>query len=78
MIADPMADLTGEGSSAVSGNENMNSHKEVFDPMVHQVNLQRIDRIRSIMGIASGCVAGILGLTGLNGFGKTICNISSS
>ena len=30
-------------------------------------NAKAIDRIRSFMGIVSGCVAGILGLTGLEG-----------
>ena len=68
MIADPMADLTGEGTPA--GPAELGSQKEVFNPMVLQVNMQRVDRIRSIMGIASGCVAGILGLTGLRGLGK--------
>ena len=70
MIADPMADLTGEGTPGPA-NE-MSSQKEVFNPMVLQVNMQRVDRIRSIMGIASGCVAGTLGLTGLQGLGKWI------
>jgi hypothetical protein len=71
MIADPMADLTGE---SVPGGviNNINTFKQVFDPMIVQVNLQRIDRIRSVMGIASGCVAGVLGLTGLNGLGKIV------
>lgn len=68
MIADPMADLTGEGTPGQT-NENALSHKEVFSPIVLQVNLQRIDRVRSVMGIASGCSAGILGLTGLQGLG---------
>jgi EMC6 len=70
MIADPMADLTGEGTPGPAAE--MGSQKEVFNPMVLQVNMQRVDRIRSIMGIASGCVAGILGLTGLRGLGKWI------
>jgi len=70
MIADPMANLTGapapgqHAASAGAGNR-----KEVFDPVVMQVNLQRIDRIHAVMGIASGVVAGILGLTGLEGLG---------
>jgi hypothetical protein len=69
MIADPMADLTGQGTPGTGG-DNLNSQKEVFNPLLLQVNMQRIDRIRSIMGIASGCVAGILGATGLQGLGK--------
>jgi hypothetical protein len=36
-----------------------------------QLNLQRIDHVHSVMGVASGCVAGILGLTGLRGFGTS-------
>ncbi|GKY95080.1 hypothetical protein MPSEU_000472100 [Mayamaea pseudoterrestris] len=67
MIADPMADLTGESVPGSANNDSMNSQKEVFNPMVLQVNLQRIDRIRSVMGIASGCAAGILGLTSFQG-----------
>ena len=41
--------------------------KEVFDMVALQRNIQRIDKIRAVMGIASGCVAGIIGLTGLEG-----------
>jgi hypothetical protein len=37
-----------------------------------QLNMQRIDHIHSVMGVASGCVAGILGLTGLRGFGTSV------
>jgi len=74
MIADPMANI---GTPAADGQQqgtgadgSGSSHKEVFDPIVMQVNAQRIDRIHAVMGIASGCVAGIIGLTGLEGLGK--------
>jgi hypothetical protein len=73
MIADPMADLSGGGvpSGSKPGDPvNMSSTKGVFDPMVLGSNLQRIDRIRSVMGIAAGVVAGIGGLTGWKGLRK--------
>ena len=46
--------------------------KDVIDMATLQYNLQRVDKIRSVMGIASGCVAGIFGLTGLEGLGKLL------
>ena len=70
MIADPMSDLTG-GSQKASSDES--NSKEVGDTMSMQTNMVRIDRIRTVMGITSGCVAGILGLTSLEGFGA-YCN----
>jgi hypothetical protein len=72
MMADPMADLGAGAPGGPSKNDNTNltNTKEVTDPMVWGENLKRIDRIRSVMGIASGCVAGILGFTGLQGFCK--------
>jgi hypothetical protein len=66
MIADPMADLSGD--APVGDDKDIHS-KEVLDPMVLQFNLHRIDRIRSVLGIASGTLAGIAGLTGLQGLG---------
>ena len=68
-MADPMADLGGDPK--IQDNHSLTTTKEVTDPLVLGTNLQRIDRIRSIMGIASGCVAGIGGLTGLVGFCKS-------
>ena len=43
---------------------------QVYDPMALQMNLARVDQIRSTMGIAVGFVAGTLGLTGLSGMCK--------
>jgi hypothetical protein len=63
-MIDPMADL---GSSGATANET--DAKEVFDPNALNQNMQRIDKVRSLMGIISGCVAGICGLTGLQGLG---------
>mmetsp|Transcript_2927 Transcript_2927/g.6512 ORF Transcript_2927/g.6512 Transcript_2927/m.6512 type:complete len:84 (+) Transcript_2927:196-447(+) len=67
MIADPMADLG--GTSQAPGADESNA-KEVFDPVALNMNLQRVDKVRSFMGILAGCVAGICGLTGWDGLGK--------
>ena len=69
MIADPMANLGGGTPSTMKGQDQ--NTKEVFDPMIWKTNLERVDRIRAVMGIASGCTAGILGLTGLQGLCKS-------
>lgn len=66
MMADPMAD-----SGPASPDSAM--EKEVFDPIILTLNLARIERIRSVMAIASGCIAGIAGFTGLEGFGAYHC-----
>jgi hypothetical protein len=72
MMQDPMANLTGEApagqnpSSMDGGNT-----KEVFDPIALQLNMQRIGRMQSVMGIAAGCVAGIAGLTGFEGLSES-------
>jgi hypothetical protein len=66
-MMDPMADLDGPPQGGASS-ELANS-KEVFDQVALQRNMQRIDKMRSVMGIASGCVSGIVGLTGLEGLG---------
>jgi EMC6 len=72
MMNDPMADLSGPTPAT---QDEMNNTKEVFDPMAMQVNMGRIERIRSVMGIVSGCVAGITGLTNLQGLGEYIMMI---
>mmetsp|Transcript_22882 Transcript_22882/g.54032 ORF Transcript_22882/g.54032 Transcript_22882/m.54032 type:complete len:123 (+) Transcript_22882:333-701(+) len=41
--------------------------KDVFDVTTLKYNLQRVDTVRSVMNIASGCVAGICGVTGWQG-----------
>lgn len=70
-MQDPMANLTGDAPSGGNpSNMDGGNTKEVFDPVAMQMNLQRIGRIRSVMGIASGCVAGILGLTGFEGLSE--------
>ena len=70
-MADPMADLGGAPGGAPKDGDSLTTSKEVSDPLILGSNLQRIDRIRSVMGIAAGCVAGIGGLTGLQGFRKS-------
>lgn len=73
MMADPMAGL-GASSGAPDGRNRSDAQdggKQVVDPMALHWNLQRIERIRSVMGMASGCVAGICGLTGLQGLGES-------
>lgn len=73
-MADPMADM---GASAPGGGmmpdaADQPHSKDVVDTMILQYNLARIERIRSVMGIASGCIAGIAGLTGLQGLGTEV------
>ena len=67
-MIDPMAGLD-SGAPGADTDE-----KDVIDMATLRYNMERVDRIRSVMGIASGCAAGILGLTGLEGFG--MCQVS--
>jgi hypothetical protein len=68
MMQDPMAGLTsgGDGSNTVTSSTNS---KQVVDGMALQLNMKHLDRIRSVMSITSGCIAGILGCSGLQGLG---------
>jgi hypothetical protein len=63
-MIDPMANLDAPTAS-ISENE-----KDVLDITTLRYNAQSIDKVRSVMGIASGCVAGICGLTGWAGLGR--------
>lgn len=67
-MMDPMAGLDGGSAPSAASTSSM---KDVVDPNALVFNLKRIDKIRSFMGIVSGCVTGICGLTGLQGLGKT-------
>ena len=67
-MIDPMANLDGAASSQDTSEE-----KDIIDFSSLRYNLDRIDRTRSVMGIASGCVAGICGLTGFEGLGTLKC-----
>ena len=66
-MIDPMAGV-GDASGPVPGSDATGGEgKDIFDAGAASHNAKAIDRIRSFMGIVSGCVAGILGLTGLEG-----------
>ena len=70
-----MADIDGgSGGGAIDPTNNDGvggeSSQEVFDIHAHRINMKKMDYIRSFMGIVSGCVAGVLGLTGLSGLGE--------
>jgi len=70
-MMDPMAGLDGPDPAMSNANDadGGENSKEVFDVVAFQRNMQRVDKIRSVMGIASGVVSGIVGLTGLEGLG---------
>ena len=69
-MIDPMA-----GIDAALPGPDTHDEKDVFDVTTLRYNLQHIDKIRSVMNIASGCVAGICGLTGLEGLGTLRSNV---
>lgn len=71
MMQDPMTDFGATPKSTL----NDNATKQVVDGLALQLNLKRLDRIRSVMGITSGCIAGILGCTGLQGLRKFVCRM---
>ena len=79
-MIDPMANLDG-GSGMMPGEVNGvggdssvgGDGKNIFDLPSCQLNMKKIDTVRSFMGIVSGCVAGICGLTGLQGLGVCMC-----
>mmetsp|Transcript_4361 Transcript_4361/g.12195 ORF Transcript_4361/g.12195 Transcript_4361/m.12195 type:complete len:89 (-) Transcript_4361:1499-1765(-) len=71
-MIDPMADLD-SGSAPTPGADSTGGEgKDVFDMQAANLNMKKMDTVRSFMGIVSGCVAGVLGLTGLSGLGKGI------
>jgi len=60
--------MAGIGGNGPSPTDQTNSNeREVLDMTAAMANHKKVDTIRSFMGIVSGCVAGILGLTGLEG-----------
>ena len=76
-MIDPMANIdpaapAGPEMDAAGGGD---GNQEVFDTNAYRSNFRKMDKIRSFMGIASGCVAGVCGLTGLSGLGESY-NIS--
>ena len=76
-MIDPMANLDPTGSPDMmmmggpptDGGGDSNN-QEVFDMDAFRYNFRKMDKIRSFMGIVSGCVAGVLGLTGISGLGE--------
>ncbi|CAJ1941662.1 unnamed protein product [Cylindrotheca closterium] len=62
-MIDPMANL----DAGVPGSSQSDEEKDIIDFMSLRYNLEKIDRMKSVMSIASGCLAGICGLTGLQG-----------
>lgn len=72
-MIDPMANIdpvAPTGGSEMDATGGADGNQEVFDMNAYRSNLRKMDKIRSFMGIASGCVAGVLGLTGLSGLGE--------
>jgi hypothetical protein len=74
-MIDPMANLGNEGfdpNSVIGGGESLLSGRNqnlIINMNAVHLNNKKIDRVRSLMGIISGCVAGICGLTGFQGLG---------
>lgn len=71
-MIDPMANITSQGPVGPGGQSPNDDNtvveaKDVCDFQAMKYNELKMDRIKSFMGIVSGCCAGILGLT--NGFG---------
>ena len=64
-MIDPMANLDGGGAG--NADQQQGNEKDVIDIISLRINLQRVEKIRSVMVIAAGCVAGICGLTGFQG-----------
>lgn len=62
---DPLAGLGANNPGQIQTDE-----KDVFDVNALRYNLMHVDTTRSVMNIASGCLAGICGLTGWQGLGK--------
>ena len=63
-MIDPMANLDAPTAGAAV------DEKDILDVNTLRYNAQNIDHVRSVMGIASGCAAGICGLTGWEGLGR--------
>lgn len=63
---DPLAGLDANNP----GGQIQTDEKDVFDINALRYNLMHVDTTRSVMNIASGCLAGICGLTGWQGLGK--------
>jgi hypothetical protein len=69
-MIDPMADIDHASAAPEIDGAGGDGNQEVFDANAYKSNIAKMDKIRSFMGIASGCVAGVCGLTGLGGLGE--------
>ena len=69
-MIDPMANIDPAAPGPEMDGAGGGDNQEVFDMNAYRSNFRKMDKIRSFMGIASGCVAGVCGLTGLSGLGK--------
>lgn len=69
-MIDPMANIDSDAAGPAMDPAGGDGNQEVFDMNAYRSNLRKMDKIRSFMGIASGCVAGVCGLTGLSGLGE--------
>jgi hypothetical protein len=64
-----------EGISSFHPNDayrSVGDGRDIFDGFLLQGNMMKVDRIHSFMGIISGCVAGVTGLTGWVGIGMDL------
>lgn len=73
-MIDPMANISQQGpmgagpnAGGASNDETVVESKNVYDFEAMKYNESKMEKIKSFMGIVSGCCAGILGLT--NGLG---------
>jgi len=67
-MIDPMANLDAAPGPGGAGETGAGGEgQDAFDVQAYRFNMRKADKIRSFMGIVSGCVAGICGLTGLAG-----------
>lgn len=65
-MMDPMANIAAPQTSGGQPGQ-ADDQQEVFDYHAQQSNVQKMEAIRSYMGIVTGICAGILGLTNMNG-----------
>lgn len=68
-MIDPMAGVDPTAPAGAEMDASGDGNQEVFDTNAYRSNMRKMDKIRSFMGIVSGCVAGVCGLTGISGLG---------
>jgi len=70
-MIDPMANLDAGSGPTPGGDSTGGEGADIFDFPSAQLNIKKMDSVRSFMGIVSGCVAGVCGLTGFQGLGRS-------